>query len=142
MSSRGSTDPWSSSPTSPWPRRLLALGLTLLVGIVVGAVATGYLTRGGGPLQLGSEPTPTVTVTSTAPPRTDAYVIPAECLALLQRSRTVTTLMARAATAAADVDAARLSGIVREMEAENDAMAGADAACRTGVSTPRAGASN
>lgn len=141
-------NPPASPPTQPTPtaasngrggsgRTWLFAGLIFLVGLVIGGLAIGLARPGG---TSTAAPTATVTVTPSATPTstsrgtqpdTVATVrVPAACIKVADDSKKVADLANQAVSAALDLDAAKLSDLVRQMgEAQNILTQDGDA-CR------------
>ena len=107
---------------------------TFLVGLVLGGVISAALRPGDADPVAGSPPS---TSTSSAPTASGAaqaatatVVVPAECLQVSQDSQALVELTKQAATAARELDAGRLSDVVRQLDqAQTTLRAHADA-CR------------
>ncbi len=117
--------------------------MTFVVGVLLGGVVVGA-TRSGGP---GPSVQPTASTSPTGAagegsasggdtasggtgPTTATVVVPAQCLRLSDDATTLNDLVTRAVTAVRDLDAATLSGIVRELDSAQTALRTHADACR------------
>lgn len=133
------------SPSNGGLRRLVWLlpALTFVVGVVLGAVVVGAITSGadsagavaGGPAPSATGGTSGATgatpTTGPTPGTGDVTVtVPAECAALADDARNAAGLLDEAATAARDLDARALAGLVRRMQDARTRLASQADACR------------
>jgi hypothetical protein len=101
---------------------------------VLGGVFVGAL-RGdstGPPADVASTPStaPTPGASGTALPATATVVVPAECLQVAQDSQALVDLTSQAASAARDLDAGRLSDVVRQIDEAQTTLRTHAEACR------------
>lgn len=115
--------------------RRLVPAATFVAGLVLGALISG--TGPGQDDELAGPPdgrAPAATPAVTPSPRAGGTVtVPASCLEIADRADELTGLIRDAAVAAAELDAARLSGIVRQMEEAQAPMDELSDDCRTGA---------
>jgi hypothetical protein len=109
--------------------------LTFLAGLALGAVLVG-VTRPDQPERPTPSPgsaTSTTTQSPTTGPRPDATVrVPGPCLDVAAQGERLVGLLDRAAGAIRDLDAAQLSGMVRQVGTLQAELRDTTAACRAG----------
>ncbi|WP_226346069.1 hypothetical protein [Agilicoccus flavus] len=124
------------------PRRRGALVAGLILGLLLGAGGLVALVRTEWGAATIARPAPVPTVTATRAPDSSDGVAgpagstwPAACARVTEHSTAVLALLRQGADAASRLDAATLSGIVRQAEERNAALAADSATCRqlTGV---------
>ena len=113
---------------------VLVPAATFVVGLVLGAVGTGIARDvddvPGSPTP--AEPAETPTATST--PRPDGSItIPDACLQMADTAEQVSGLLRAAAEAAGALEAAQLSGIVRQMGETEAVLQAQSQECRAGT---------
>jgi hypothetical protein len=124
--------PTASARTTE-PRRWLIPAATFLVGLLLGALLVAVLRpTGTGP---GVEASPSTSTgaprpTLTGLPTTATVVVPAECLQVAQDSQALVDLTRQAAGAARDLDAGRLSDVVRQIDQAQTTLRTHADACR------------
>jgi hypothetical protein len=129
----GSPPPaYESSPGARW---WLIPAATFAVGVLLGVVVMAATQSEEGASTV-AEATPEVTASAapaaTGSPAPDAtIVIPGECVQLAEDSQAAGNLIGQAATAAGDLDAARLADLVREMQATQETLQAGATACRS-----------
>lgn len=135
-----------ASPAGP-PRSggtsWLVPALTLLLGLVLGAAGMWLAGRGAddAPGVAASEettaPTTPVTPTTTAASPGVTVYVPPSCLQIADESRALGDVVGRGLTAARDLDAATLSGIVREFGDLQGTIDGLARDCRSQGQLPQ-----
>ena len=126
-----------STPHRAGSRFWLLPALTFLVGLLLGGAVVGLSTSGDADDgAAASRPTQTVTVTpGAASDRPAATVtVPGPCLDVADSTDEVLRLVNRAATAARDLDASRLSAVVRELQERQADLTRKTSACRAAAS--------
>jgi hypothetical protein len=107
--------------------------VTFVIGLVLGAVGTGL---GGGDDDATGSPTgtPATTAPQADPSPTPGgdVTIPGACLVVADRAEQLSGLVRDAAVAAGELDAAALSGIVRQLEEAQAGLQAQSAECRAG----------
>lgn len=130
MSSSQPTPPPSTPPstTTPRPAAWLIPAVALLVGVILGGVIIWVSTsssRSGSGISTAI-PTVTETVTpsnGTSSPGTAATLsVPAQCLQVADDSKAVVDLVNKSVTAVRDLDAAKLSDLVRQIQAAQETL--------------------
>ncbi len=138
MSSSQPTPPPSTPapPAKPRPAAWLIPAVALLVGVILGGVIIWVSTsssRSGSGISTAI-PTVTETVTptnGTSSPGTVATLsVPAECLQVADDSKAVVDLVQQSVTAARDLDAAKLSDLVRQIQAAQQTLQTHAASCQ------------
>lgn len=134
MSSSQSTPPPSTTLAggAPW----LVPALAFLVGVILGGVIIWVSTsssRSGSGLSTAT-PTVTASVTpsdGTSSPRAAAtFSVPAQCLQVADDSKAVVELVNQSVAAARDLDASKLSGLVRQIQAAQQTLQANATSCR------------
>ena len=120
--------------------------ITFVVGLLLGGLVIGALRSGdSGTASPVTSASPTASATGTggtAAPTTATVVVPAECLQVSDDAAALNDLAKRAVTAARDLNASELSGVVREIDTAQKALRQHADACRkvqaaiTGGTTP------
>ena len=120
--------------------------ITFVVGLLLGGLVIGALRSGdSGTASPVTSASPTASATGTggtAAPTTAPVVGPAECLQVSDDAAALNDLAKRAVTAARDLNASELSGVVREIDTAQKALRQHADACRkvqaaiTGGTTP------
>lgn len=108
--------------------------LTFLVGAILSGLAFGLADSGNNnkatapPTQTQTQPGP-----STAPSGRPAgtYTVPGPCLDVADRTQELLSLVSQAATAAKDLDASKLSDIVRQIQDSQDNLQARASACQS-----------
>lgn len=124
---------------APGSRFWLIPAATFLVGLVLGAAVLG-LSRNGDGTDVADEPargaTPTVTVPATSPGgRTPATVtVPGSCLDVADSTEELLALARQATEAARDLNASRLSSVVRQLQESQTRLQQQSNACRDAAS--------
>ncbi|MEO7447315.1 MAG: hypothetical protein ABI336_03490 [Humibacillus sp.] len=129
------TTPPAGSTRTVGARWWVIPALTFLVGLVLGGVVIGALrpvTPGAAAdLSPSASATPTGQGSTGARlPATATVVVPAECLEVAGDSQNLVELTQQAAAAARDLDASRLSEIVRQIDTAQSTLRGHADACR------------
>ncbi len=137
----GPLQPGQADRSARSPNRWLLPAVTFLVGLGIGMWILGAVRSSSGSI---STETPTVTTTVTSTPTGNAGTgvtavatarVPAECLQVDDDARRLADLSNQALAAARDLDAGRLSDIVRQIgEAQSTLSAHADT-CRAARAT-------
>lgn len=121
------------------PPRLLAT-ITFLVGFMTGVavllLVPGLSGRSGNPPSSTSTPGPGAPSAGAVPSASDGRPAVRPCLDLAGEVPSVTRVLADAATAARDVDAARLADAVRRMGRLNGTLDDRARACRAAAGAP------
>lgn len=130
-------EPPASAPRAGRPGNVwwLLPGLTFLCGLALGAVLVGVSTPDRSGVTTSSAPSATSTGagSATTGPRPDATVrVPGPCLEVAAQGERLVSLLDRAAGAIRDLDAAQLSGIVRQAGTLQAQLRDTTAACRGG----------
>ncbi len=105
------------------PRWWLLPALTFLVGVALGALVLWVGTSSSRTPSAGQSVTPTTSTTtsgatsSTTSAPAATLSVPAQCLKVADDSRAVVDLVNQSVTAARDLDAAKLSDLVRQIQA-------------------------
>lgn len=132
------TSPQSSADRAARPRRnafWLVPAATFLVGLLLGGVLVAVTGSGddasAGP-EASSGPTASPTTSGDASPRPAATVtVPGACLEVADSTQQLLALVRDAVTAARDLDASRLSSIVRQLQEEQSGLQQQANACRS-----------
>jgi hypothetical protein len=133
--STGGATPGPATDTRPGGSRWwLIPALTFLVGLVLGGVVVGAM-RGGNAgstaeVAPSTSAVPTPSASGTALPATATVVVPAECLQVAQDSQALVDLTSQAASAARDLDAGKLSDVVRQIDEAQTTLRTHAQACR------------
>lgn len=141
------TDPSAERPPTVQPRSgpsrlgILVPAIALVVGLALGGAfvaLTGFGVtqdsasgaQAGGQATLSSSPTDATTTLGPTP--TDLLVtVPSECLLLTEDSQKLLDLVDQAVTAARDLDATALSGIVSQLQQAEVQLRAQTDACRS-----------
>jgi hypothetical protein len=119
--------------------RWLLPAITFVVGVALGAVVIGVTGTGSGPTSSPTPPANSRPATTTGTPSASAtavtVTVPEPCLRLADDSRNVLALVDDAAAAARDLDASKLSGIVRQLQAAQSTLKDRAAACQQAAQT-------
>jgi hypothetical protein len=123
------------APRTVGPRWWLIPAITFLVGLLLGGVVIGALRPGTPDAAAGPTPSASATPTASNPtatgsPATATVVVPAECLELAKDSQSLVDLTQQAAAAARDLDAGRLSDVVRQIDTAQSTLRLHADACR------------
>ncbi len=112
--------------------------LTFLIGLVLGGVVIGATRSGSSTPAASPTQTQTQTLSSGTPAPTGAeaptvatVVVPAECLKVAQDSQLLVDLTKQAAAAARDLDAAKLSDLVRQIDTAQTTLREHAASCQS-----------
>lgn len=138
--SAGDADEETRTGGSPWPLALGALLLGLLLGIggtllIAGA---GGETDGATTAEHSPSPEPTP-AQEPVPSPTDTgagILVSQSCLDIADEAGQLTDILARGTSAAQDLDAARLSGLVREFGASQEQIQALADRCRVEAQAP------
>jgi hypothetical protein len=134
--------PTADPPRSWWRAPWLIPALTFLVGLLLGGVVIGLL-RSGTATTASPEPAATSTPSGPAAPTSSPagpITIPAECVQIATDSQQLLTLLDEAVGAARDLDAGKLSGIVAQLQDQQERVSTQAAACRAAAgASPSAG---
>lgn len=126
----------TEQPRNAWwiPAATFAVGLLLGGGVIAATMSGGDGDTSAGP------PTASVSApAASASPSSSSEVtltIPSECLQVAEDSQKVLDLVNDAATAVRDLDAARLSDIVRDLQVGQKTLSDQAAACRDSAEPP------
>ena len=134
MSSSQPTTPSTSSTTKAGGAPWLIPALTFLVGVLLGGVIIWVSTSGSGSGLNTAIPTATETVIpsdGTSSSGTDATLsVPAQCLQVADDSKAVVDLVNESVAAARDLDASKLSDLVRQIQAAQQTLQADATSCR------------
>lgn len=136
------TSPDSSAEQAVSPRAnafWLVPAATFLVGLLLGGVVVGVSgsgdDTGAGP-KAPSSPTASPTTSGDASPRPAATVtVPGACLEVADSTQQLLSLVQDAVAAARDLDASRLSSIVRQLQEAQSGLQQQAEACRSAAPT-------
>ncbi|GAA5029553.1 hypothetical protein GCM10023258_26040 [Terrabacter aeriphilus] len=132
----GETGTTSGIPTQTVGARWWFIpAITFLVGLLLGGVVIGVLRPGtpdatAGVSPSSSAPTSDAGPTGTRAASTATVVVPAECLEVAQDSQSLVELTKEAAGAARDLDAGKLSEVVRQIDTAQTTLRTHADACR------------
>jgi hypothetical protein len=101
----------------------------VLGGLFVGALRGGS-TDPTADVAPSASTAPTPSASGTALPATATVVVPAECLQVAQDSQALVDLTSKAASAARDLDASKLSDVVRQIDEAQKTLRNHADACR------------
>ena len=130
------TPPAAKPPTrAVGARWWLIPAVTFVIGLLLGGVVVGALRSGSAEVAGDASPSATATgpqptSTGTGLPATATVVVPAECLDVARDSQTLVELTEQAASAARDLDAGRLSDVVRQIDEAQTTLRTHAEACR------------
>ncbi len=124
-----------TAPTTMGRTWWLLPALTFLVGLVLGGVVIGALRSGdtsttAPPTPSASSAVPDSSASTTTAPAVATVVVPAECLQVADDSRGLVDLTQQAAAAVRDLDAAKLSDLVRQIDTAQTTLRQHADACR------------
>ncbi|WP_404390805.1 hypothetical protein [Humibacillus xanthopallidus] len=131
-----------ATPSAPEPptrvvgaRWWLIPAVTFVIGLLLGGVVVGVLRSGSVDVSGAASPSATATgpqptSTGTGLPATATVVVPAECVDVARDSQTLVELTEQAASAARDLDAGRLSDVVRQIDEAQATLRTHAEACR------------
>jgi hypothetical protein len=107
---------------------------TFLVGLVAGGLFVGLTGMGsdGTPDAVGQSAEPSSSPTESGP---EPLVVPGACVQVATDSQQLLELVGQAADAARDLDAARLSGIVADLQAQQQVVSDQAAACQSAAAS-------
>ena len=129
--------PPRNTRSTPWPAVLAAL----VVGLLLGSLLTWAATRSDvGEHTAAPAATATPTPTTTPVPAATtagAVVVPESCLKIADEAGLLNTAIGRGAAAVRDLDAASLSGIVRDVGARQERISALAEECRAAATAPR-----
>ncbi len=126
------TDPEPTTMGRTWwllPALTFLVGL-VLGGIVIGAVRSGDSSTTATPTPSATSTTPDPGASTTTAPAVATVVVPAECLQVADDSRGLVDLTQQAAAAVRDLDAAKLSDLVRQIDTAQTTLRQHADACR------------
>ncbi len=116
-------------------RRWVAPVVTFVVGALLGGAAVGLVMRGQ------DAPAPVAAPTTSAPstePESAQVAVPRSCLAIADQAQELQQSIDTAVAAARDLDAARLSDLVRQIDEQQVGLRADTETCRRGVATATA----
>lgn len=122
------------------PRGWLLPVVTFVLGALIGVALMGLARSGSGDDQAKESPPAGSTASSAASPSqspltTTAVVVPSACLAIADQAQELQGLMTTAATAARDLDASKLSDMVRQVGQVQAQIRASTADCRAAASS-------
>ena len=122
-------------PRAVGARWWLIPAVTFVIGLVLGGALVGALRPESAEVAGDALPSPTSTgpqptTTVTGAPATGTVVVPAECLDVARDSQALLDLTEQAVAAARDLDAGRLSDIVRQIDEAQTTLRTHTQACR------------
>lgn len=128
-SSAGSSSYRSSGSAMSW----FVPVLTLLLGLVLGAGGMWFAARSGTGIPGIAGQSPSITASPTpgpTPTTVNQVQVPASCLQIADESQRLSDVVSRGLVASRDLDAATLSGIVRELGEVQESIGSLATDCR------------
>lgn len=105
--------------------------VTFVVGVLLGAVVLWATTSGDNSPSTASGPTATSSITPAPTVTTTATLsVPRECLKVADDAKAVTDVVTQMVAAARDLDAAKLSDLVRQLQTAQKTVQDDAATCR------------
>lgn len=138
-----STSPPTAGSGRPWA----LIAAAFVVGALLGGLVIGLARSGSGSTSASAPVTSTVTVTSTASPTGAStggatIAVPQQCLQVASDAQQLAQVADQAVAAARDLNAAKLSDLVRQLDSAQTALRADGQACKDAggsVSLPTSG---
>lgn len=108
--------------------------VTFVLGALLAGVGVALVMRGDDAPAVTAAPSPTPTTTSES----EQVAVPRACLNIADGAQDLQVLLDRAMVAARDLDAARLSRLVRQIDTQQSSLRDDTEVCRRGVATATA----